>query len=63
MPREKWDGKSWPPQDMLVRHLTDIVDATPRGDWLTSSERVRAAEKIIEQLEQRGWAISRKEAT
>jgi len=57
---ERWDGKRWPPRDPITRLLEGIVDAEPRGEWMTSNERVREAERLRDELAKRGYVIVRK---
>jgi hypothetical protein len=49
----------WPPRDRQVKVLSEIIDASPRSDWLTALERVREAEKIILGLLSFGYEITK----
>lgn len=56
---ERWDGSRWPPRDPITRLLADLVDRSPRVDWLTSGQAVREAERLREELANRGYSITK----
>lgn len=51
-----YDGAT---RDPVIRLLMDTIDASPRGEWLTSNQRLREAERIVAAIRRSGREIVR----